>query len=251
MTYTFADLCVVPGMIAQNNIAANDRHGFWSSTPASPVGFPVANSVNESYLRAQDQHFQQFIRPRPQQRGAYPQPVKRTSPSSGICVDNNLYTGKSPTSDFRPIGRVVSNASPHLQYNQAPIPVNGSTTPSHLGPIGFKPTMEQSQSKPIDQWTPWNHHSERMSPEVNTVTSRYTRGDIPLALTSVLSDDINGPWESTPIEKPAARTVNPFGPIGSNITRRSSNATSNGIHGKITENSESDDSSFWGYNRTF
>lgn len=228
------------------NSSVPDRQGFWSPSPSSPVAFPPANSVNDNYIRVQDSH---FIRPRPTQRGvaAYPQMPNRISPSQGIRPDS-VYARKTPATDFKPIGGsgVATRMSP--QYNQG-ITINGTTAPPNIRPIGYKPIIEPTQSKPppIDQWTPWNINADRATPDLHPValSSEYIPKNF--SLDNLLSDDINGPWESSvPVEKPASRTVNPYGPIGSNINRRSSGA--NGLNGKISESGPEDT---WAYNRNY
>jgi hypothetical protein len=69
-------------------------------------------------------------------------------------------------------------------------------------------------------------------------------------LQNILKDDVNVPWDSSDdCEKPTMGSTNPYGPIGSNINRRSSTAPGHGPFDQINEGSA--EQPMWAYNPTF
>jgi len=234
----------LPSMISQHN--AISHHGLWSSTPASPVSFPQ-NAVPDGYMRGQDH---QFVKPRPQPRMPFVSSGK-PSPPTGIYNDRVLIR-RAP--DNKPVGPMVSNKPTAFRYGQSA--TNGSASPSIIhGPIGDRSLVNSSHSPSLlDQWTPWNQQGERCSPDLPPPQAPATNffGAPSYSLHNILNDKANDPWESSTVcEKPNLGPTNPFGPIGSNLTRRSSTAISHAPFDQPTDGSRSGEQQMWAYNPTF
>ncbi|CAL8140220.1 unnamed protein product [Orchesella dallaii] len=235
----------IPGMIPSTSGVRTDAHGFWPSNPASPVAFP-ANNVSE-ILKAQDQQFK-F-------RGAgYGMVGEGSSTAAGFPPDHGMIPQK--TAQFKKVSIAPTNPASYAVGSAA---VNGSSSPRaqpYFNSMGYRDVPIPPQRRGYDQWSPWDQPPDTSSPDASASPSSTSQSS-PLMKPPQFSADTYVSWEPSlrhPADKqPGNRTVNPYGPIGSNISRRSSSDASNGIsqNGKPAGPPRSNDSAFWSYNRTF
>ncbi|ODM99927.1 Reticulocyte-binding protein 2 a [Orchesella cincta] len=234
----------MPGMIPSTSGVRQDGQGFWSSTPASPVAFPP-NSVSE-ILKAQDQQFK-F-------RGVgYGLVGDGTSPS-GYAPDAAMLAHKA--AQYK---QGVSASVNPASYAVGQPTMNGSSSPRgnpYCNSGGYRDVPIPPQQRTYDQWSPWDPPLETSSPDASASPSSTSQSS-PLMKPPQMNGDNGVSWESAHRQaqdkQTGNRTVNPYGPIGSNISRRSSSDASNGIsqNGKPPGPPRTNDSAFWSYNRTF
>ncbi|CAL8105886.1 unnamed protein product [Orchesella dallaii] len=238
-------------MIPSTSGVRIDAHGFWSSTPASPVAFH-ANNVSE-ILKAQDQEFK-F-------RGAgYGMVGEGSSTAAGFPPDHGMIPQK--TAQFTQVTIAPTNPASYAVGSAA---VNGSSSlreQPYFNSMGYRdmPIPPQHRGYDLFMGYPWDQPPDTSSPDASASPSTVSQSSPLMKLDSLhpqLIRDYYVSWKPAlrhPQDKqPGNPMVNMYGPIGSNISRRSSSDASNGIgqNGKPAGPPRSNDSAFGSYNQTF